>query len=100
MEPKWTKILCGSLVLILSVVFGYLPVLISRKFPLLSSTDPRYNKKAFRNVVFSFLLNFGGGVLFANCFCHWLPEVREGKTSHNFKSIVIKGIHLLLSLTL
>ena len=20
----------------------------------------------------------GGGVLLANCFCHWLPEVREG----------------------
>ena len=31
-----------------------------------------------KNVVLSFLLNLGGGVLIANCFCHWLPEVREG----------------------
>ena len=35
-------------------------------------------KKKFKNVVLSFLLNLGGGVLIANCFCHWLPEVREG----------------------
>ncbi len=28
--------------------------------------------------ILAFLLNFGGGVLIANCFCHWLPEVREG----------------------
>jgi len=77
MEPLWTKILCGALVMSLSVLFGYLPVLISRKFPLLSASDPRHNKKALRNIVFSFLLNFGGGVLFANSFCHWLPEVRE-----------------------
>ena len=79
MEPLGTKILCGVLVMSLSVLFGYLPVLISRKFPLLSASDPRHNKKALRNIVFSFLLNFGGGVLFANSFCHWLPEVREGK---------------------
>ena len=79
MEPLGTKILCGVLVMSLSVIFGYLPVLISRKFPLLSASDPRHNKKALRNIVFSFLLNFGGGVLFANSFCHWLPEVREGK---------------------
>merc|ERR1712086_321878 len=77
MEPLGTKILCGVLVMSLSVIFGYLPVLISRKFPLLSASDPRHNKKALRNIVFSFLLNFGGGVLFANSFCHWLPEVRE-----------------------
>ena len=52
---------------------------IPRKFPFLSASDPRHNKKALRNTVFSFVLNFGGGVLFANSFCHWLPEVNEGK---------------------
>jgi len=35
-------------------------------------------KKNPKNVALSFLLNLGGGVLLANCFCHWLPEVREG----------------------
>ena len=79
MGPLVTKILCGVLVMSLSVLFGYLPVLISRKVPFLSASDPRNNKKALRNTVFSFVLNFGGGVLFANSFCHWLPEVREGK---------------------
>ena len=35
-------------------------------------------KKKLKNVSLAFLLNLGGGVLMANCFCHWLPEVREG----------------------
>ena len=72
-----TKIICAALVFTLSAVFGYLPVFIS-KIPLLAPSDPRHNKKAIRNKMFSFLLNFGGGVLFSNSFCHWLPEVREG----------------------
>ena len=29
-------------------------------------------------MVLSFLLNLGGGVLLANCLCHWLPELRAG----------------------
>ena len=83
MEPLVTKIICAALIFTLSAVFGYLPVFISKKFPLLAPSDPRHNKKALRNVVFSFLLNFGGGVLLANSFCHWLPEVREGKFGYN-----------------
>ena len=63
MGPLVTKTLCGVLIVSLSVLFGYLPVLISRKFPFLSASDPRHNKKALRNTVFSFVLNFGGGVL-------------------------------------
>lgn len=31
--------------------------------------------------VLSFLMNFGGGVLFATCFIHMLPEVRESFSS-------------------
>ena len=27
-----------------------------------------------------FLLDLGGGLLLANCLCHWLPEVRVGLT--------------------
>lgn len=78
-ECTIAKIISATLVLLMSLLFGYLPVLISKKFPLLTPKDPAFNKKALRNILFSFLLNFGGGVLFANCFCHWLPEVREGK---------------------
>ena len=99
MGPLVTKILCGVLVMSLSVLFGYLPVLISRKFPLLSASDPRHNKKALRNIVFSFLLNFGGGVLFANSFCHWLPEVNEGKRvlcqAKAFKTVLIGRLTLV-----
>lgn len=73
------KIISGSLVLLVSLIVGLLPLILSRKYPLLSPKDPGFNKKSGRNKFFSFLLNFGGGVLFANCFCHWLPEVREGK---------------------
>ena len=50
-------------------------------FAAIDTTDPavmRMEKKKLKNVTLSFLLNLGGGVLIANCFCHWLPEVREG----------------------
>lgn len=78
------KIVSGSLVFVLSLIVGILPLILSRKYPLLSPKDPGFDKKSGRNKVFSFLLNFGGGVLFANCFCHWLPEVREGKRLRDF----------------
>ena len=38
----------------------------------------RRGRLRLQNVVLSFLLNLGGGVLLANCLCHWLPEVRAG----------------------
>eukprot|EP00093_Oithona_nana_P001951 01951.XXX_8277_9475_1 [CDS] Oithona nana genome sequencing. len=76
-ETTISKIIAASLVFLMTAIFGYLPSFVSRKAPLKSPGDPDYDKKSRRNVVFAFLLNFGGGVLFANCFCHWLPEVRE-----------------------
>ena len=72
------KIISSVLVFVMSLLFGILPAIVSKKYPVIAQSDPKYNKKAKHNVVFSFLLNFGGGVLFANCFCHWLPEAREG----------------------
>lgn len=89
-ECTIAKIISATLVLLMSLLFGYLPVLISKKFPLLTPKDPAFNKKALRNILFSFLLNFGGGVLFANCFCHWLPEVREGKKNSNTKAFILE----------
>ena len=82
METVFHKIIVALLVLILTATFGFIPAFISRRFPILTKKDAGFNKKACHNIMFSALLNFGGGALFANCFCHWLPEIREGK-SHN-----------------
>ena len=79
MEPLYAKIISTITIFTMSCVFGSLPIFVAKKYPMHTIESPRYNKKAKRNVIFSFLLNFGGGVLFANCFCHWLPEIREGK---------------------
>ena len=46
----------------------------------------RSEKKNTKNIVLSFLMNVGGGVLLANCFLHWLPEVREGVTQIQTKT--------------
>ena len=74
------KIIIGSLMVILSAVFGYLPMLLAAKCGLEADHPPtKKTKKKTKNVIMSFLLNFGGGVLTANAFCHWLPEAREGK---------------------
>ena len=45
-------------------------------------------KKKLKNIILSFLLNVGGGVLIANCFCHWLPEVREGIEGRNIHTFL------------
>ena len=45
-------------------------------------------KRKLKNVILSFLLNVGGGVLIANCFCHWLPEVREGIEGKNINTFL------------
>ena len=75
-----SKIIVGFLIVTLSAVFGYLPAILAAKCGLEADHPPTKNtKQKLKNVVISFLLNFGGGVLTANAFCHWLPEVREGK---------------------
>jgi len=79
----WEKIGAACLIVILSTVCGFLPIVLSKKydFTMDDTTDEiiiKKRRKSTKNVVLSFLLNLGGGVLLANCFCHWLPEVREG----------------------
>jgi len=77
------KLLSTSLIVILSLFCGYLPLLLAKKYDF-SSIDMmqpllmKKEKKNPKNIALSFMLNLGGGVLLANCFCHWLPEVREG----------------------
>ena len=75
-----SKILVAILIFSLSAVFGGLPVILSTFCGLEADHPPtRRTKKKLRNVTLSFLLNFGGGILSANAFCHWLPELVEGK---------------------
>ena len=60
-------------------------------FSSIETTDPdimKKEKKKLKNVVLSFLLNLGAGVLIANCFCHWLPEVREGLEGKNIDTFL------------
>ena len=74
-----SKIIVGILIFTLGAVFGYLPAILAAKCGLEADHPPtKRTKKKIKNVVISFLLNFGGGVLSANAFCHWLPETREG----------------------
>ena len=98
-----TKVLASGFIVALSLFFGFLPRLLTRRYVIvldiletiqysfrfdftsLDSTDPKVmkkEKKKWKNISLSFLLNLGGGVLIANCFCHWLPEVREGLDGH------------------
>jgi len=82
----------GGIALV-SGVFGYLPILLSKKldFSLTESTDPfmiKHQKKLKQNVILSALLNLGGGVLLANCFLHWLPETREGFEKADFVGLL------------
>lgn len=77
------KLLAAALIVALSLGFGFLPLTLAKKYDLTSidTLDPevmKKEKKKLKNAALSFLLNLGGGVLIANCFCHWLPEVREG----------------------
>lgn len=77
------KVLATGLIVFLSLSFGFLPLLLARSydFSSIDTLDPvimKREKKKMKNLILSFLLNLGGGVLIANCFCHWLPEVREG----------------------
>lgn len=84
-----SKLVSTALAVLLSMAFGYLPLLLALKWTIVHPKDPEYDKSKGRNVSLSFLLNFGGGVLIANCFCHWLPEVREGKKVLNPLAIII-----------
>jgi len=83
MELLGEKLLATFLIVGISLIFGYLPLILAKKydFSSIDTTQPllmKQQKKNIKNVVLAFLLNIGGGVLLANSFCHLLPEVREG----------------------
>ena len=71
-----------------SLLFGYAPLLLSQRYDLASLNSGAQQPlvgglssgRGGRALLAS-LLSLGGGVLLANSFCHWLPEVREGLQS-------------------
>ena len=67
MEVMTTKIIAMSLLAIVSLMIGFLPLKIGKCF----FNDGKIWKRTFASV----LLCFGGGVLFATSFIHMLPEV-------------------------
>ena len=78
MSPLASKLLCALLSVSLSAAFGAAPFLIRTRVGALHPGAADHDRDGNGAVFLAFLLNFGGGVLIANCFCHWLPEVREG----------------------
>ena len=91
----WTtladKITVGILMFLFSGIFGCLPMVLAAKCGLQADHPPtQRSKRKWKNVILAFLLNFGGGILSANAFCHWLPENVEGKVLNflqHFKDI-------------
>lgn len=94
MNLQETIILCTGLTVSLSLFFGFLPMCFSTACAITDPRDPGYTKASKKAKILAFLLNFGGGVLLANCFCHWLPEVREGNGKKVCQNTLGK-IHLL-----
>jgi len=80
------KILSSLLVAIFSFFFGYSPLYLAKRYDLSNSESSQFllqtsSQADTKNYILSFLMNLAGGVLLANCFGHWLPEVREGLVS-------------------
>ena len=67
MDLLGTKMLCGAILLVFSLIFGLMPLKLGKILSGKESKSSRY--------FLSILLCFGGGVLFATCFVHILPEV-------------------------
>ena len=92
MDLFWTNILCAALAVGLSLAFGFLPLAMAGRWAItIDPNDPDYKRSRRGNQILAFLLNLSGGVLLANCFCHWLPEVREGEDEISLISKVSRG---------
>lgn len=75
-----TKIVVAILFLVIRFVFGILPIKIWKRLPIweeqkdgTKTIDPK--RREVVNNVLSYLQSFGGGVLFATCFLHMMPEM-------------------------
>lgn len=101
MQFTLIKISSSIFLSITSVFIGYFPVIWASKYinhdfhhhhqPRKKSPNPdeidNENSPEKGGAFLSCLLNFGGGVLLANSFCHWLPEVRQGLRRYKDTSV-------------
>lgn len=58
-----------------SMICGLFPLVLSRKFKLVSANEAGDLKSS--NKIVMTLLSFGGGVLLATTFMHLMPEIQE-----------------------
>lgn len=61
---------------------GTLPIVIMKKLKNRKQDTKDDKESISSNLFVSFLMCFGGGVLFATCFVHLLPEVRDSFSSY------------------
>lgn len=81
MELVSTKILVLTLLGVIRLLFGLVPLKITKKLKLWGesgvSVELVEERRARVDTAISLCLCFGGGVLLATCFIHMIPEVRE-----------------------
>jgi zinc transporter 1/2/3 len=81
MELVSTKILVLTLLGVIRLFFGLVPLKITKKLKLWGESGVSHKLVELRRVrvdaAISLCLCFGGGVLLATCFIHMIPEVRE-----------------------
>ncbi|CAI6364012.1 unnamed protein product [Macrosiphum euphorbiae] len=75
MDQYSAKALIIALSIVSRLIFGFTPLLVSRKLLSNKSTDSLTSKTS--EYLVSLCLSLGGGVLLATCFAHLIPEVRE-----------------------
>ena len=73
METFWAKILALSILLVLTVVFGLIPIKVARMTAVFEAADDPGKLTAT-----SILNCFAGGVFLGTTFLHLFPEVKEG----------------------
>ena len=81
MELVSTKILVLTLLGVIRLFFGLVPLKITKKLRLWGDSGVSHKLVEERRLrvetAISLCLCFGGGVLLATCFIHMIPEVRE-----------------------
>lgn len=92
MELVSTKILVLTLLGVLRLFFGLVPLKITKKLKIWGESGVSHKlverRKKQVDLAISLCLCFGGGVLLATCFIHMIPEVRESLEA-------VKARHLL-----
>jgi len=87
-----SKIISGSVLFFVSLIFGVVPFKLSQVFKWSESLNPNNNQKRPPRIV-STLLCFGGGVLLATTFLHLLPDINS-EINHLQYNHKIPNLHI------